>query len=221
MWLKIRSLCNGNLQPETLLLDFEQAAHIAATNVFNNVQIKGCRFHLGQNWFKKLTKFGLKSEYNSDSELGCWLKLFFGLPFCDPTEVSHAFIELIGIAPVNNNALKFSDYVLENYIIEDCSFPPELWAERPSVNPRTTNGPESFHKHLKQELYSAKPNIHMIIEILRKFQSEIYLKLNQSMLKRKTKADENLRAIMAAAEKKKDVISYLNDIRFKCQPVTL
>lgn len=40
----------------------------------------------------------------------------------------------------------FSGYVYENYI-QDCLFPPEMWAETQSTLPKTTNGPESFHAH--------------------------------------------------------------------------
>ena len=81
---------------------------------------------------------------------------FFGLSFLPYTEVSEAFWELIEISP-SENALEFSDYDLNNYIDEDCLFPPEMRAEAHSSMPKTTNGPESFHRNFNEPFYSAHP----------------------------------------------------------------
>ncbi|KAK7602440.1 hypothetical protein V9T40_008029 [Parthenolecanium corni] len=56
-----------------------------------------------------------------------------------------------------NNITAFSDYILKNYIEVGCSFPPDLWADIPSEELRTTNGPENYHKHLKALFYHSKP----------------------------------------------------------------
>ena len=37
-------------------MDFELAAQQAAAAMFPEVEIRGCRFHLAQTWFRKLTK---------------------------------------------------------------------------------------------------------------------------------------------------------------------
>ncbi|KAK7580165.1 hypothetical protein V9T40_000794 [Parthenolecanium corni] len=224
MWLKVLSLCKGKLCPKYLILDFEKAAHVAATKVFPNVQIRGCRFHIGQNWFRQLTNCGLRPAYNSNkSEVGSWLKLFFGLPFCDPYEVSDAFVEIINIAPRDERALKFADYILETYVMEGCPYPPELWAEKPSLNPRTNNAPESFHRHLKCEFYCAHPHIHLLIEKLKQFQSEVYLKIQKMKPKRVTKADKRIEKILKAFNEKyeTDIILYLREIKYICQPSIL
>ena len=127
--------------------------------------------------------------YQRDCPESSWIKLFFGLQFLDPSEVEEAFSELIEIAPANENLLKFSDYVLENYI-EPCSlFPSEIWAQAPSHEPRTNNGAEAFHRHLNENFYTSQPNIHICIDVLRKVQAETYLKL-RTFTRRKTKLTE-------------------------------
>ena len=56
--------------------------------------------------------------------------------------------------------VEFSDYVNEQYISEEASFPSYMWAAAPDISVRTTNGPESFHGHLNSQFfYSAHPNI--------------------------------------------------------------
>uniref|UniRef100_A0A8D8VV18 FLYWCH-type domain-containing protein n=1 Tax=Cacopsylla melanoneura TaxID=428564 RepID=A0A8D8VV18_9HEMI len=53
-----------------------------------------------------------------------------GLSFLPPTEVEDFFTDdLIPIMPNNDKIEKFCDYVLENYILPDSKFPPEMWAE--------------------------------------------------------------------------------------------
>ncbi|XP_060870098.1 uncharacterized protein LOC132944652 [Metopolophium dirhodum] len=164
MWNFLKELCgsfNLSFKPNLIRVDFEISAHIAIKFVFPECKILGCKFHLGQSWYRKLNQDfpTLRNEYNnSESETGKWLKNFFGLSFLPYTEVSEAFCELIEISP-SENALEFSDYVLKNYIDEDCLFPPEMWAEAPSSMPKTTNGPESFHRHFNEQFYSAHPSI--------------------------------------------------------------
>jgi len=69
---------------------------------------------------------------DNSNELGKWLKIFFGLAFISPEEVVNAFHELISICP-NDDGFIFSDYILHNYIEDHCQFPPNIWAEIPSL----------------------------------------------------------------------------------------
>jgi hypothetical protein len=42
------------LQINTFHVDFEIGAHQAITDVFGYIKIIGCRFHLGQSWWRKV-----------------------------------------------------------------------------------------------------------------------------------------------------------------------
>lgn len=75
--------------------------------------------------------------YNDQkNDLQLWLKSFFGLSFIAPDDVENAFVELISTCPNIADGHLFSDYVLETYVESGCLFPPILWAETPSLNPR-------------------------------------------------------------------------------------
>jgi len=79
----------------------------------------------------------LKNAYkNNNNELGQWLKLFFGLPFLPSDEIDDGFLALIAECPSLEEGHVFTDYLESTYIAPDTLFPPYLWAQDPSVNPR-------------------------------------------------------------------------------------
>jgi hypothetical protein len=88
------------------------------------------QFHLAQCWFKKIQTLGLVNEYkNKNSEIGKFLRLFFGLHYLKSSDVSDVFaFELFNKMPDDVRVVKFCDYVLDNYISDEALFPPELWA---------------------------------------------------------------------------------------------
>ena len=187
----------------TFHADFEIAAHNAVRAEFDNVILFCCGFHLSQCWFRRIqsNRFLLHHYNSKDSEIGKWLKHFFGLRFLPPHEVVDGYLDLMSIIPSSNEALTdFSTYVLENYIVL-ARFPPELWASPPSKAPRTTNGPESFHSSYNKEFYHPHPSIHLVVEVLREIQSETDTKHQsirmQSTKKPKKQSDARNDAAMA------------------------
>lgn len=119
-----------------------------------------CTFHLAQSWFRYIQRNKqLLLDYNNiNSNIGNWLKSFFGLPYLPPEEVKDAFTQLISDCPTSD--FSFSDYVLETYIIPDSKFNPMLCAEHPKDEPRTTNGVEAFHRHFNQQFYTPHSHIY-------------------------------------------------------------
>ena len=61
---------------------------------------------------KKIANLGLSSEYKDpESEIGRWLKLFFGLQYLHPQDVEDAFaFDLCSEAPESDAASQFSDW---------------------------------------------------------------------------------------------------------------
>jgi len=151
------------------------------------------------------------------------LKYFFGLPFLPPDEVADGFMELLSVAP--ENITTFTDYIVKNYIDDGCPFPPHLWAGIPSEEPRTTNGSESYHKHLKAVFYQCKPSIHSFIDVIKNFQAETYIKMQtKSVLKKRKKYQEKIEIAIAAYkdyETHRDLTKYLKKISYKFQPVII
>ncbi|XP_060836374.1 uncharacterized protein LOC132919039, partial [Rhopalosiphum padi] len=81
------------------------------------------------------------------------------------------FVELMTICPSPIGYI-FSDYVLSNYIEPDALFPLNLWASKPTLSPRTTNGAESFHRTYNTQFHNTHPPIHLVISILKETQAE-------------------------------------------------
>ena len=124
---------------------------------------------MGQAIYRKILQLGLSDDYkNKDSVNGTWLKLFFGLPFLDPSEVGDCFAEDITCdAPSLAPYEAFGDYMLNTYITDHSFFPPIKWAALPQEgNPRTNNAAESFHAHFKKYFSTPHPNIYTLATAL-------------------------------------------------------
>ena len=95
MWsLLINSCHERKLKPAVMHIDFERALHNGITSCFPDTQIDCCRFHLGQNWWRKIQSLGLSKVYmDKSSEEGKWLSKFYGLSFLPPEYVEDSFIE--------------------------------------------------------------------------------------------------------------------------------
>ena len=64
--LVLKSVCynydinlQNTLSKPSIMLDFEIAMLKAVKCVFKHVTIKGCKFHLGQSWWRKVKDLGL------------------------------------------------------------------------------------------------------------------------------------------------------------------
>lgn len=174
---------NYTLSPNIINADFETAIHKSVYKAFPEAVIRGCRFHLGQSWYRKIQQLGLAAEYQrkngNESEITRFLTYIFGLPFLHPEDVGEMFaIDLAEIKPENEKLTEFCDYIVDNYISENSHFPPHVWAEHSASLQRTTNACESFHSKYNSSFYSAHPNINHFINVLLQFQIDTSIKIN-------------------------------------------
>lgn len=180
--MEILNLCTQKglqFSPKIVHVDFEEAMMKAIRQVLPTATIKCCRFHLGQAWWRKIQNLGLSYDYkDSNSEISKWLSAFFGLAFLPADQVEDSFAEdLMSEMPSNEKCVKFADYLTNCYITAESLFPPQLWAESPSFNKRTNNGPESFHKQYNAQFYSSHPSIYVFIDVLIGIQATTYIKM--------------------------------------------
>ena len=134
----IKSVCSKTVDSEFeikhILLDFEKPAHNAVKKLFPNAIIQGCKFHLGQSFWRKIhslpkLRFAYYAKKSDSNGLKKWLQLFFSLSYLHPDNVSEAFTEIYSIAPSIPQADKFADCVLKTYIdLDTCLYPPSMWA---------------------------------------------------------------------------------------------
>ncbi|KAF0687812.1 Uncharacterized protein FWK35_00035059, partial [Aphis craccivora] len=67
---------------------------------------------------ENIQSLGLSNEYkDTNSEIGKWLRHTFG-----------RFLMRGNDRPDNELLTKYSDYLVDNYIGDDCKYPPSLWA---------------------------------------------------------------------------------------------
>ncbi|XP_050518650.1 uncharacterized protein LOC126892875 [Diabrotica virgifera virgifera] len=113
----------GSLLPK-LPKNFEEAIQQSVTEVWTNVSLKCCRFHLGQSWWRKIQALGLTSLYkDKESDVGKYLTYCFGMPFLNPEDVGDCFVEaLSSIQPQNHRIVEFADYLVDNYVSNRLSF---------------------------------------------------------------------------------------------------
>lgn len=185
-------------KPTTIVVDFEKAIHNACSLMWPHTKIVGCRFHLCQSWYRKIQNLGLVTEYkDKNSEIGNFLKLFFGLHFLEPHEVGDFFSEqMYADMPNDPRLMKFCDYIVENYIDEESNFPPSMWACTTDSMYRTTNACESFHSYFNSNFYNSHPSLFNFVNILINFQAQTYIKINSAncsakKLKSVTKKKQN------------------------------
>jgi len=162
--------------------DFEKSIHIGAKNVWPDIITKGCRFHLGQAWWRKVQNLGLSTHYCDDvSEIVQFLKNIFELPMLKEHDIEMSFTEdFMSIKPNDEKLNQFIDYLVENYIDTQSDFPPHTWAEISSKGERTTNACESFHSKFNSCFYTPHPDIYSFLEILKKIQIDTKMLIQTS-----------------------------------------
>lgn len=185
-----------NLLPDCVTIDFEMAIINAIQEVWPQTKIIGCRFHLTQAWYRQIQKLGLATLYtDKNSEIGVWLRHTFGLIFLEPNEVLDCFLEnFMADRPIDDRVVQYSDYLVDNYITNNCSYPPMLWASTSSSLRRTTNNCESFHSNFNQHFYKESPSIFNLVNVLiNEIQTNIYIKIGSIYLPNSTR-DHRVRA---------------------------
>jgi hypothetical protein len=170
-----------NVFPTIVSADIETVIFNAVTTVWPGCEVKACRFHLGQSWWRKAQSLGLRKHYGKkDSEVSQFLKKILRLSLLPPAEVSDCIaLNFIASHPNDKRVEEFCDYLLENYIDADSSFPPPVWTESFASSLTTINACESFRAHFNALFYSAHPNIFVLVSAMQNTQSETCIKMTR------------------------------------------
>jgi len=162
----------ADYEPTTTFSDFEDGIRWAVKQVWPNTTLRGCRFHLGQTWFRKIQGLGLQPLYRKKSEEGSFLRAFFGLAFLQPEKIEECLTEDFGPrAPDNDN------YILSTYVEGGATYPPEMWAGCCANAIRTTNICEGFNAQLNGMFYHGHPHIFKLLDALLEMQDFVYIKM--------------------------------------------
>lgn len=175
-----------NFSPSTMFSDFEESIMKAGSEVWPDIRIQGCKFHLTQSWWRKIQTLGLAHDYYAKNEIGRFLSYIFGLPMLAPDMVGDCFVDdFMAEMPASEKLQAFCDYLVETYIEENSLFPPSMWAELSCNRQRTTNACESFHSKYNSQFYSCSPDIYRFLEVLKQIQLDSKIAINSSKTKKK------------------------------------
>ena len=141
---------NFYFAPRNVVIDFESSMLSDIRSVLPNASVHCCRFHLGQAWWRLQRSHSRNEMKMVASHKQHWPRahlqgqifrrstlasVSFGLSFLPANEVADAFTDnIMPDAPASDTAMKFADYVLENYTAVDSNFPPTLWAQPPDLS---------------------------------------------------------------------------------------
>ena len=79
----VKELCQpfGDLQPETIMTDFELAAIKSLSHHFPQTELNGCLFHLGQSVWRHVQQEGLQPLYIADHQFALRVRSLIALAF--------------------------------------------------------------------------------------------------------------------------------------------
>ncbi|XP_035207656.1 uncharacterized protein LOC118182424 [Stegodyphus dumicola] len=108
----IKSL-KPNLQPKTVMTDFEKAAINAFKNSFPNIIQRGCFFHLSlsQCVYRKVQSAGLQSKYETDPNFVLEISQLAALAFVPTSDVIEPIINYFEDTWINLNSIKIEQYI--------------------------------------------------------------------------------------------------------------
>lgn len=85
-----------NLNPKSIMTDFERSAINAFKYVFPNIKQNGCHFHFAQSIWRHIQQIqGLSTKYKLDPNFALHIRMISALAFVPPNNVILAFEELL------------------------------------------------------------------------------------------------------------------------------
>lgn len=154
-----------DLNPSTVVTDFELAAINAVRIEFPSSNVHGCFFHFGQTLWRRVQHEGLAGLYKDDvCDFGIKVRQLAAMAFLSPHDVREAYLQLKSMFPPEAlNFLKWFEemYVLgrpRRHVLSDGppvvvravpTFPPPMWNVSSLVEegqPRGNNSVEAWHR---------------------------------------------------------------------------
>lgn len=177
----------GDVNPESINIDFEQAAINASRAVFPLSELSGCFFHLSQNIYRKVQQNHLGDLYANDVIFRENIRMVCALAFIPLDDVIPAFETLCLHCEADGEEQVILQYFERNYIGELRAgvrmppiFPHELWSVYDRVInglPRTTNALEGWHHSFKRSVGQCNATIWKFIDCLKREHAGMHLKI--------------------------------------------
>lgn len=179
LYSKVKELVE--LDPITVLSDYEKASINALTTVFPNVEHQGCLFHFSQSLYRKVVELGLRTRYHNDREFNLKIRCFNALAFLPPTDVIGGFEDLSEDEDVPEEFITYFEYTYIGIFRGRGAtrkrtappYPISMWnvnarVQSPDILPRSNNSHEAFNKAMTNTLPRIHPSIWQLIATLKK-----------------------------------------------------
>ena len=215
-------LKSNGVAVDTFMSDFERSARNAIRNVYGDVCLKGCWFHYTQSIMRRVKKVGLQKEYTTSSFVNTVVRRLFVLSFIPPIEVPQAVnliereITAFGCESIVMKLNALMCYFKKTWISK---YPPNDWNQCVDISFRSNNWSESFNSAFSRRFARCHPNIHVMVDALKRVENEVHVLWNEFMMGRptQTKTDEyttELERLMKMREERwqGDVIGFVDAI---------
>ncbi len=176
---------NPNLQPISIMTDFEQSAINAFKEAFPNALQRGCFFHLSQCLWRKIQQIfieEMKNNYSTDADFALQVRHLAALAYVPEIDVVAAFENLLDSQYYTENERLLQpliDYFEDIWIgridrrnrRRQPLFPISLWncyEAAKSGLPRTNNSVEGWHRGFNELVGSSHLSIWKFIDDLKK-----------------------------------------------------
>lgn len=162
-----------NLDPGSIMLDYEKASRLAAARIWPQSTIRGCWFHFNQSLRRKALKLpNMSFVLKNDPEAKRVLNLFMKLPLLPLDQIDNG---LSGIIKYQE------DHDLKETFLEFNSYFVRYWIENVTKEGfcvshcahRTNNFNEGYNSKIKK-IIPRRPNIYVFLEELQNLMFEAY-----------------------------------------------
>ena len=162
---------NPNLDPDTIMFDYEKEAINALSTTFPSTELQGCYCHFGQAIWRHIQALGLQQRYQNEEESSICIKQFRALAFLHIEDVIPIYEEYI--SSQSEELSDFLHYFEKTWIgIEHHGrrrrplYPIALWNVRDRVErvlPRTNSLLEGWHRAFDLRINTTHPSFSKII----------------------------------------------------------
>lgn len=175
-------------EPSTILCDFEQGVIKALRQVFGELNIRGCFYHLTQATWRKIQELGLDPKYHLDEDFKLFCGQLDGLAFLPLEDMEAGLDHLREIVPRDAQPLlAYFDktYVTGSYRRAQPAhgqvgirikrvqpmYPPQLWNVHQATldgEPKTNNQCEGWNNRFTHLVGYQHPSVWVLIDALQK-----------------------------------------------------
>ena len=172
----VRRITGQQWEPESSVVDFEQALITALETETPHTRLEGCYFHFNQSLWRRIQEAGLAHGYRNDERLQRQLRKVMALGFL-PTALVRNNFWLLRTARQTQRLIRrypalmdFLAYVQNTYIQGNFGIPFWNVYDR-NMDCRTNNKAEVFHRAWNNRVGVRHPNLWIYIRHLKDLQS--------------------------------------------------